>query len=323
MRTLRLRDFCNVHQPRRSKPVDGMLRSARFVTGADLFREVLTTQEIEERSVSDTLSETARLRIGDILVPVITRRPCARLVGAGLVGCYAHHSVAIIRPQPGSVSLQRLAAFLSSAKFLAAIEPHVSTLAGAIRLTVQALTDVVFEAPSQEESPVASVTLLMNRLARDIIRAIAARPSELQAVEWRVLERVIAEALNGLGFDAELTPSSKDGGKDIVLTCFERGLRQCYVVEIKHWVSGKLVGGGHLKKFLEVVASGQHDRGLFLSTSGFVRDARNSVAHLEHSRLRIAGAEKIVNLCEMYVQGESGLWVTDRSATDLLFTATE
>jgi hypothetical protein len=195
-------------------------------------------------------------------------------------------------------------------------------MAGVVRLTSQALAQVFFESLTEDELPGASVAFFMDRLARDIIRLISTRPAELQSVEWRVLERVIAEALEGLGFDVELTPSSKDGGKDIVLTCFERGVRRDYVVEIKHWVSGKPVGGGHLKKFLDVVVSGRHDRGLFLSTSGFAANARQSIAYLEHSRLRTAGYEKVVDLCKMYVRGESGLWTTDLNSTELLFSGT-
>jgi restriction system protein len=94
------------------------------------------------------------------------------------------------------------------------------------------------------------------------------------------------------------------------------------VAEIKHWVSGKRVGGGHLKKFVDVVVRGRHDRGLFLSTSGFAATARQSIAYVEHGRVRTAGHEKIVDLCAMYVRGESGLWTQGPSSTELLFAAT-
>jgi hypothetical protein len=198
---LRLRDFCSIHQSRPFAPTELMAASARVVTGRDLFREALTTAQIEERPAPDDLHPEAQLRAGDILGPVVTRRPCARLVGADLAGCYAHHTIAVIRPRPGSVPLQQLAAFLSSETFLKAIREHASGVAGAVRLTIRALADTRFEDLAEQDVPPTSVTLLMDRLARDIVRIIATRPAELRHVEWRTLERVIAEALEGLGFD--------------------------------------------------------------------------------------------------------------------------
>src|SRR5687768_8054315 len=99
MATLRLRDVCDLHSP---MALDSSLEreapGVRLVTGSDLFKEVLTTEEITPRQVAVTPADATRLRPGDILVPTITRRPCARLVGSSLHGCYAHHTVAIVRP---------------------------------------------------------------------------------------------------------------------------------------------------------------------------------------------------------------------------------
>jgi hypothetical protein len=322
--TARLVDFCEIHFGRRLR--DGNQESdatkIRLVRGADLFRGVLNSEQLEACQVTDAIPEALRIRPGDILVPCVTRRPCARLVGSELVDCFADRTITIVRPRPGNLPGNRLAAYLSSSEFLGAVSKYASTLNGALHLTAKVLSELPFVVPTEWGLPSDSVISLMDRLARDIIRVIAQNSGELRHVEWRQLERVLATAFEGLGFEAELTPASKDGGKDIVLTCMEQGTKRRYVVEVKHWVSGKAVGGSHLRKFLDVIVSGEHDSGLFLSTSGFARNAQDSVMHLEHRRMRLAGAEKVVGLCQMYVRGESGLWVAKRGPTDALFVAT-
>jgi hypothetical protein len=40
----------------------------------------------------------------------------------------------------------------------------------------------------------------------------------LDHLEWRDLERMMARVMEGLGFKVTLTPPSKDGGKDLILT---------------------------------------------------------------------------------------------------------
>ena len=142
-------------------------------------------------------------------------------------------------------------------------------------------------------------------------------------MEWRILEHVLATAFEELGFDVQLTPSSRDGGKDIVLECMERGTRRRYAVEIKHWVSGQAVPGSHLKKFLRVVVNEKHDSGLFLSTSGFAQNAYDALIHLEHKRMRVAGKDKVLKLCELYVSRESGVWTPERPPSEVLFDCTE
>jgi hypothetical protein len=320
---VRLGDCCDVYIGRlRAGNTEREATNVRLVRGADLFRGALNSQQLEAQPVPGVIPDNLRIRPGDILMPGVTRRPCARLVGSELAGCFAHHTINIIRPRPGSLDGRLLADYLSSSDFLIAASKYACTVSGAWRLTASALLDISFVVPLEEKSPGNSIISLMDQLARNIIRVIAQNGGQLRHVEWRDLERVLATVFDGLGFDAELTPSSKDGGKDIILTCIERGARRQYVVEVKHWVSGKAVGGSYLKKFLDVIVSGKHDAGLFLSTSGFARNAQESVEHFEHRRMRVGGADKVIRLCQMFVLGESGLWLADRSPTTVLFDST-
>lgn len=175
----------------------------------------------------------------------------------------------------------------------------------------------------QIERPSSAVRELVLHLSRDLIRLIAAKPQYLWEIEWRDLERVLAEAFEGLGFGVELTPPAKDGGKDLILTCSEHNTKKSYIVEIKHWVSGQGVQGQHLKKFVSVVINQRHDSGLFLSTSGYAGNAFEALGQVEYKKIHVGNKEKVLTICETYVKAESGLWAPNMTLTELLFDGTK
>jgi hypothetical protein len=290
------------------------------IRGADLFQEALTPSLVGVASAVEH-SIGHRIQAGDLLLPRVTRRPCARLAGPALAGAIALDSVIVIRPHADGVTPQALADFLSSPHFFSQARDVMARLHDSLRFDLAALRGLpcVGLGSSPSYRPVA---VLMDRLARDLIRVVAKDQVELWNIEWRTLEHVVATACGALGFEVELTPASKDGGKDIVLTCWESGARRVYAVEIKHWTSGKRVSGTDLRKFWEVVVADRFDLGLFLSTSGYGRGAMQPMQHIEHRRLRVAGAAKMADLCRMFVLGESGMWVPQQAPTQLLLEGT-
>lgn len=299
-------EFLTFSRDRRQADVPS--RTYPVIRAADLFKEALeaTAMTLPQPPIR---AERHQIQPGDILVPRITRRPCARLAGVPLAGCIPLDSVVLIRPRSNGPTPQELADFLSSGQFFEHMKSVSSRLGDALRYSMEDLRRVPYAYHPLERAARGKVVQLMDRLARDLIRVLAEDQTELWNIEWRVLEHVIATAFEGLGFEVELTPPSKDGGKDIVLTCWESGARNRFAVEIKHWTSGKRVGGTDLRQFLEVVVADNFDLGLLLSTSGYSMNAAQGLQYLEHRRLRVAGANKIAGLCKMFVQGESGLWL--------------
>ena len=131
-----------------------------------------------------------------------------------------------------------------------------------------------------------------------------------------------AIVLDRLGFQAELTPSSKDKGKDVVLTLEDNGVVRTYIVELKHWRSRQQVGKGIIKDFVQVVAREGREGGLFLATYGYTEDAFSALTEVERSKARFGTEQKIVNLCRTYVKAESGLWSPVANLSDVLFEDT-
>jgi restriction endonuclease Mrr len=165
--------------------------------------------------------------------------------------------------------------------------------------------------------------VIVQSLAREFAYMIARNARALDRVEWRDLERIVAEIFSALGFRAELTPSSKDQGRDVILECFVSGSRRSYIVEVKHWRSGARVGSTAVRDFVDVVAREARDGGVFLSTYGYTNNAFESITEIERQRVRFGGEEKIATLCRKYTRAGTGLWSPPEVLADLLFEGTE
>lgn len=161
-------------------------------------------------------------------------------------------------------------------------------------------------------------------VAREFARAVAEDPAELDHLEWRDVERMLAAVLGDLGFEAELTRPAKDGGKDIVLRLRDQQSDRTYAVEIKHWRSGHHVGQSKITDFVEVVVREGHEAGLFLATHGYTQDAFAALSEVQRTRVRFGTEDKVLTLCRTYVKAERGLWApsSDDALAQLLFEGT-
>ncbi|WP_062288317.1 restriction endonuclease [Nostoc piscinale] len=178
--------------------------------------------------------------------------------------------------------------------------------------------DVTFpelERGTKHSPIVAAITNLSKQLAR----LIANDPRGLEDIEWRDMERMLAAVFQGLGFDVTLTPSSKDGGKDLVLECIVKGDKCSYLVEVKHWRSGQRVGKRYISNFINVVARENRDGGLYLATYGYSSDAFAALTEVERQSIKLGVDKKIISLCRTYIKSESGIWLAPSMLSDLLF----
>ncbi|MCR4469849.1 MULTISPECIES: restriction endonuclease [unclassified Burkholderia] len=165
------------------------------------------------------------------------------------------------------------------------------------------------------------VRVMMRDLSGQLARLIASQPAALMHLEWRDVERVVAEVFDGLGFGVELTPGSKDGGKDVILTCTVNGKRAEYYVEIKHWRSATRFGSAAIERLLKVIVKERKDGGLFLSTYGFTENAFEQLTAIEKQKLKFGDKEKIVAFCQSYIKAKSGLWSPPEDLTDILLSS--
>ncbi|MCL4112855.1 UNVERIFIED_CONTAM: hypothetical protein GTU68_046173 [Idotea baltica] len=166
------------------------------------------------------------------------------------------------------------------------------------------------------------ITQIWQAVNNRLVQLIIQDPRTLDHLEWRDVERLVRDIFDGIGFDAELTPGSKDGGKDVILSCTVAGEQRSYIVEIKHWRSRQRVGGAAVKDFLNVLVREKRDGGIFLSTYGYANNAFESLTEVDRATLRHGDEEKIVALCKTYQKLQSGIWSPPRQLTDILYADT-
>lgn len=167
------------------------------------------------------------------------------------------------------------------------------------------------------------VTQVLNIFTRSIIELIAKSPRTLDKLEWRDIERVLAEIFHGLGFKTILTPPSKDGGKDIIVECLSEGTNNTFIIEIKHWRSRQKVGEKSVKDFLKVITKEKRVAGLFLSTYGYTENVVESITEIERQKVKLGEENKILSLCKTYMKRKSGIWQDDNSdLAKILFSET-
>jgi Restriction endonuclease len=163
------------------------------------------------------------------------------------------------------------------------------------------------------------IVAAITNLSKQLARLIATDPRGLEDLEWRDMERMLAAVFQGLGFDVTLTPSSKDGGKDLILECIVQGDKCSYVVEVKHWPSGQRVGKRYISDFVNVVARENRDGGLYLATYGYSGDAFEALTEIDRQSIKLGIDKKIISLCRTYIKAESGTWLAPSVLSDLLF----
>jgi restriction system protein len=92
----------------------------------------------------------------------------------------------------------------------------------------------------------------------------------VSALDWEEMQELVAGLLRAMGYKTQVSPSGPDRGKDIIASPDGFGFENPrIVVEVKHR-SGRM-GSQELRSFL----GGRHkdDRGLYVSTGGFSKDA--------------------------------------------------
>ena len=90
-------------------------------------------------------------------------------------------------------------------------------------------------------------------------------------LEWEDMERLVAGLLKAMGYCARVMPKGPDGGRDVVASPDALGLESPRIVaEVKHRKGA--MGAPAVRSFIGGLRAG--DRGLYVSTGGFTKEAR-------------------------------------------------
>jgi HJR/Mrr/RecB family endonuclease len=129
----------------------------------------------------------------------------------------------------------------------------------------------------------------------------------------RRFEELIAEIWHRMGYQVELTPLTRDGGRDVIATRIAE-TRSQVLIECKKYAATEAVGIDIVQRMLGVVAQFDATQGVITTTSRFTREALKVISA---KPFVLTGHEfdDVVNLLwrvKLIVVPEAGLWLPFR-----------
>lgn len=85
---------------------------------------------------------------------------------------------------------------------------------------------------------------------------------------------LIAELLEDLGYRVEITPATRDGGKDLLAYLETKLGTYLCLVEAKRYGRHNTVGVDLVRSLYGTVSDAQANKGMLITTSTFTKDAR-------------------------------------------------
>jgi restriction system protein len=136
--------------------------------------------------------------------------------------------------------------------------------------------------------------------ARYLHRRCVDGASALQGISPRELEQLAARLYTAMGYDCELTPRGRDGGRDIIATRNQIGRRERRLIECKHYAGS--VKLRDVRALLGVVSL-EHASSGVLVTTGKVTKGMRKLERLDN-RLDLVDGSRLVALLDEYFGSE-------------------
>jgi DNA-binding transcriptional MerR regulator len=150
-------------------------------------------------------------------------------------------------------------------------------------------------------------------ITQELVRFLAGHPDYLHRLSARKFEELVAEIVRDMGYDVELTPITRDGGRDVLAYLSTPLGRELTIIECKKYRQENRIGVEFVRQFLWVLErEDQANRGLIATTSYFSRTAM--FLEKEHRwRLGLRDFNQITGWLADYGswenRGNSGLWI--------------
>ena len=167
--------------------------------------------------------------------------------------------------------------------------------------------------PVKPHEPAETPEEVLDRAARHLREALEADVLDrVREAPPSFLEQVIVDLLIAMGYGGgdtargRVTGRSGDGGIDGTIREDALGLDEVYVQAKKH-ADGNTVGEGDLRNFAGAIDAAGTTKGVFVTTAGFTRAARDYVARSPKRIVLIDGGE----LARLMVQHDIGVRTRD------------
>ncbi|MBS0155133.1 MAG: restriction endonuclease [Nitrospira sp.] len=115
-----------------------------------------------------------------------------------------------------------------------------------------------------------------------IIQELARQPQDLFRLNPRRFEELVAQLLERDGLRVQLTPKTRDGGRDILAFHHGAAGQHLYLVECKRYAQNKPIGVELVRSLYGVVEHEKATAGMLVTTSRFTRDALEFVDPIKY-----------------------------------------
>lgn len=130
-----------------------------------------------------------------------------------------------------------------------------------------------------------------------IYEEILLNPEYVYNLEPCEFEEFVADVFRGIGFNAEVTQKTHDGGKDIVATFEMGGVLYTTYFECKRYSPDRPVGVEIVRELYAVMEMERVDKGVIVTTSHFTRGAVAEVQRL-NGRIRLIDFDELCRLMQ-------------------------
>lgn len=140
------------------------------------------------------------------------------------------------------------------------------------------ILEEIFKSEQQENiNKENSAIITLSPINDDVLKYLSENPQAFYQLTSREFENVMAEIYSKLGYKVELTQSTRDGGKDIIIRKPEILGDFIYYVECKRYDITNHVGIGVMRSFVGTVDTDRVNGGILATTSSFTKDAREFI----------------------------------------------
>lgn len=128
-----------------------------------------------------------------------------------------------------------------------------------------------------------STKIIVTEVNDELLSELSIKPELLHNLSSYNFERVVARIFEKQGFSVEITPKTRDGGKDIFIA--KQGLASfLFYVECKKYAPDKPVGIDIIQRLYGVISAEKANGGFIATTSYFTKPAKDYIEeyNLEH-----------------------------------------
>ncbi|MBY2935663.1 restriction endonuclease [Rhizobium leguminosarum] len=108
-----------------------------------------------------------------------------------------------------------------------------------------------------------------------LVERLRREPQSIFDLPSRKFEELVAELLTDLGYEVELTPATRDGGKDMLAYMATPHGKLLCLVEAKRYRRDRTVGVELVRQLYGTLADGEASSAMMVTTSSFSPDARS------------------------------------------------